>query len=74
MSQSTKATDSSSRIQEAEKLLSDLKKDISQDEDARKKLLEICRAQVAALESPLEVIWRIMMKMCLPNHDFKLQT
>jgi len=50
-------------IREIEKSLSDVSKQVLQDEEARKRLLGVLEAQVAALESPLEVVWRMMMEV-----------
>ena len=53
----------SPRIEELENSLKVLSKDVSGDENARKKLLAIVREQTTVLESPAEVIWRMMMEV-----------
>lgn len=58
-------------ISQVERSLTELSKQALQNEDSRKKLLEILKAQVAALESPLEVIWRMMME---PHQSAPLRT
>ncbi|TVY18906.1 O-methyltransferase asqD [Lachnellula arida] len=62
MSSSTPPAEVSKNIQEAERFLASLTRTASQHEETRKELLAMYRAQVAALESPLEVIWRMMME------------
>ncbi|KAF8848056.1 sterigmatocystin 8-O-methyltransferase [Acephala macrosclerotiorum] len=59
MSPSHKVND---EITEVKSSLSNLSKVVLQDEEARKRLLGVLREQVAALESPLEVVWRMMME------------
>ncbi|PVH85194.1 putative O-methyltransferase [Cadophora sp. DSE1049] len=49
-------------IADLEPILSKLTREVSQDEEPRKKLLAVLRQYVAAVESPLEVIWRMMME------------
>lgn len=49
-----------------ETILSKLSSEVSQDEERRKKLLAILRQYVAAVESPLETIWRMMMEVTKP--------
>jgi hypothetical protein len=53
----------SSRIDELEKSLRSLSKDVAEDENARKKLLAVVREQNMALESPAEAIWRMIMEV-----------
>lgn len=53
-------------ISQVKKSLSDLSKKVLQNEDSRKKLLDVLKAQVAFLESPLEVVWRMMMEVSFP--------
>ncbi|TVY47936.1 Demethylsterigmatocystin 6-O-methyltransferase [Lachnellula occidentalis] len=62
MSSSTPLAKVSKSVHEAEKFLASLTRTASQHEETRKGLLAIYRAQIAALESPLEVIWRMMME------------
>lgn len=64
MSSSTPPAEVSKSVQEAEGFLASLTRAASQHEETRKELLAMYRAQVAALESPLEVIWRMMMEVC----------
>ncbi|KAG4416780.1 hypothetical protein IFR04_010109 [Cadophora malorum] len=54
-----------------ETILSKLSSEVSQDEERRKKLLAILRQYVAAVESPLETIWRMMME---PHQSASLRT
>lgn len=51
------------RIEELEISLKALSKDVSGDEAARKKLLAVVQEQNMVLESPVEVIWRMMMEV-----------
>ncbi|KUJ15863.1 S-adenosyl-L-methionine-dependent methyltransferase [Mollisia scopiformis] len=50
------------RITELQNSLTSLSKVALENEDERKKLLAVLRAQVAVLETPLEVVWRMMME------------
>lgn len=63
MSLSAEATD---EITEIENNLSNLSRCVLQDEELRKRLLGVLREQVAVLESPLEVVWRMMMEVRCP--------
>jgi uncharacterized protein involved in exopolysaccharide biosynthesis len=54
---------SSSQIAEIEKFLSTLSKQVLGDEDADKKLLAVLQQQIGVLESPREVIWRMIMEV-----------
>lgn len=53
----------SQNIHEAGKFLAEWTKNASQHEETRKALLAIYGKEIAALESPLEVIWRMMMEV-----------
>lgn len=53
-------------IANLETILSKLSCELSQDDESRKKLLAVLRRYVAAVESPLEVIWRMMMEVTMP--------
>ena len=53
-------------IADFETILSKLSNEVSQDDESRKKLLAVLRRYVAAVESPLEVIWRMMMEVTMP--------
>lgn len=60
MSSSAKADDGISQV---EKSLGEISEQAMQDEELRKRLLDVLKTQVAALESPLEVVWRMMMEV-----------
>ena len=55
--------DLSSRIDEISNSLAALSKEVSQDEVARKKLLSTLHQATALVESPVEVIWRMIMEV-----------
>lgn len=56
----------SARIDELEKTLKVLSRDVGEDEALRKKLLAVVQEQNLVLESPVEVIWRMIMEVRLP--------
>jgi hypothetical protein len=58
------STPLSARIDELEKTLRSLSKQVAGDENARKKLLGVVREQTIVLESPVEVSWRMIMEVC----------
>ena len=58
------STPLSAQIDEFQKTLRLLSKQVVGDENALKKLLGVVREQTVALESPVEVIWRMIMEVC----------
>jgi hypothetical protein len=67
------STTLSGRIDELEKSLKALSKEVAGDEITRKKLLGVVREQTMVLESPVEVIWRMIMEV-LSNLAFYVKT
>jgi hypothetical protein len=66
------STSLSTRIDELEQSLKTLSQDVVGDENARKRLLGIVREQTLVLESPVEVIWRMIMEAS-SNHPFEIK-
>jgi len=65
---SSSAQELPSRINAIAKSLTELSKEVSQDEVARKKLLATLRQAESLVESPIEVIWRMIMEVCASAH------
>jgi hypothetical protein len=57
------STPLSARIDEFEQTLKSLAKEVAGDEVSRKKVLAIVKEQNMILESPVEVIWRMIMEV-----------
>lgn len=53
----------SDQISGIEFAMNRLSTDVVHEEKARKKLLAVCQGMVAALESPAEFIWRMIMQV-----------
>lgn len=64
------STPLSTRVDELESSLKTLSRELAGDESARKKLLGILQEQTMLLESPVEVIWRMIMEVCLSTTSF----
>jgi len=60
---SPSSSDTQKRISEVRDTLPVLSKQTLSNEEDRKQLLAILREQIGILESPLEVIWRMMMEV-----------
>lgn len=58
------STPLSAQMDELEKTLRSLSTQVVGDENARKKFLGVVREQTIVLESPVEVIWRMIMEVC----------
>jgi len=57
-----------SRVNAIAKSLTDLSKEVLQDTVAHKKLLATLRQAESLVESPIEVIWRMIMEVCASAH------
>ncbi len=53
----------SDQISGIEFAIKSLSEDVVHEEKARKKLLTVCQGIVAALESPAEYLWRMIMQV-----------